>query len=84
MFGGSRDDEAQLAQYYVAVQDGDKDLVTYVMLKLGLLSGRGVLFVNSVDRCYRLKLFLDLFSIRTLVLNAELPLSVSLTCYRSL
>ena len=61
MFGGSRDDEAQLAQYYVAVQDGDKDLVTYVMLKLGLLSGRGVLFVNSVDRCYRLKLFLDCF-----------------------
>ena len=75
VFGGSRDDEAQLAQYYVAVQDGDKDLVTYVMLKLGLLSGRGVLFVNSVDRCYRLKLFLDLFSIRTLVLNAELPLA---------
>ena len=69
------DDEAQLAQYYVAVQDGDKDLVTYVILKLGLLSGRGVLFVNSVDRCYRLKLFLDLFSIRTLVLNAELPLA---------
>lgn len=75
VFGGSRDDEAQLAQYYVGVNDGDKDLVTYVMLKLGLLSGRGVLFVNSVDRCYKLKLFLDLFSIRTLVLNAELPLA---------
>jgi len=75
VFGGSRDDEAQLAQYYVGVNGGDKDLVTYVMLKLGLLSGRGVLFVNSVDRCYKLKLFLDLFSIRTLVLNAELPLA---------
>eukprot|EP00629_Pelagomonadales_sp_RCC1024_P012066 CAMPEP_0119293312 /NCGR_PEP_ID=MMETSP1329-20130426/45824_1 /TAXON_ID=114041 /ORGANISM="Genus nov. species nov., Strain RCC1024" /LENGTH=387 /DNA_ID=CAMNT_0007294177 /DNA_START=173 /DNA_END=1333 /DNA_ORIENTATION=- len=75
IFGGGRDDEAQLAQYYVPVKADDKHLVTYVLLKLGLLAGRGVLFVNSVDASYRLKLFLDLFSVRTMVLNAELPLA---------
>jgi len=30
-------------------------------------------FVNSIDRCYKLKLFLESFSIRTAVLNYELP-----------
>ena len=83
VFGGDRDDEAQLAQYYVPVAKGDKYLVTYVMLKLALLEGRGVLFVNSVDACYKLKLFLDLFSIRCLVLNAELPLASRLHAIES-
>ncbi|KAJ8612514.1 hypothetical protein CTAYLR_003708 [Chrysophaeum taylorii] len=75
VFGGDRDDEAALAQYVVPVSKDDKYLVVYVLLKLGLLEGRGILFVNDVDECYRLKLFLDLFSIRCLVLNAELPLA---------
>lgn len=33
-----------------------------------------LIFVNEVDRAYRLKLFLEQFAIRTAVLNAELPL----------
>lgn len=33
-----------------------------------------LIFVNEVDRAYRLKLFLEQFGIRTAVLNAELPL----------
>jgi ATP-dependent RNA helicase DDX56/DBP9 len=32
-------------------------------------------FVNDVDRCYKLKLFLEKFSIRSCVLNSELPLN---------
>ncbi|KAH8057328.1 helicase [Aureococcus anophagefferens] len=87
VFGGDRDDlcriQPLLAQYYVPVAKGDKYLVTYVMLKLALLEGRGVLFVNSVDACYKLKLFLDLFSIRCLVLNAELPLASRLHAIES-
>lgn len=75
VFGGDRDDEAALAQYYIALKKNDKPLIAYVLLKLGILEGRGILFVNSVDSCYRLKLFLDLFAIRCLVLNAELPLA---------
>jgi ATP-dependent RNA helicase DDX56/DBP9 len=33
------------------------------------------LFVNDVDRSYRLKLFLEQFSIKSCVLNSELPLN---------
>jgi ATP-dependent RNA helicase DDX56/DBP9 len=41
----------------------------------GVLEGKGLFFVNSLDACYRLKLFLEQFSIRSAVLNAELPLN---------
>jgi len=53
------------------------------MLKLGLLEGRGILFVNNLDNCYRLKLFLDMFSIRCIILNAELPLASRLHAIES-
>ena len=53
----------------------DKFLLTYVMLKLKLIKGKCILFVNDVDRCYRLKLFLEQFSIKSCVLNSELPLN---------
>jgi ATP-dependent RNA helicase DDX56/DBP9 len=59
-------------------------LLTYVILKLKLIHGKCILFVNDVDRCYRLKLFLEQFSIKACVLNSELPLnsrSVSKVCY---
>ena len=32
-----------------------------------------IIFVNDVDRCYRLRLFLEQFGIKSCVLNAELP-----------
>ena len=71
MFGGEGRRGA-LAQYCVAVQDGDKDLVTYVMhKKLGLLSGR--VLTCSVDGAPAQAAW-TVF-IRTLVLNAELPLA---------
>ena len=53
----------------------DKFLLTYVILKLKLIRGKCILFVNDVDRCYRLKLFLEQFSIKSCVLNSELPLN---------
>ena len=31
------------------------------------------MFVNDIDRCYRLRLFLEQFGIKSCVLNAELP-----------
>lgn len=33
------------------------------------------MFVNDIERCYKLKLFLEQFSIKTCVLNSELPLN---------
>ena len=41
---------------------------------MGLLKGKGLFFVNTIDSGYRLKLFLEQFHIRSAVLNAELPL----------
>lgn len=46
-----------------------------MILKLKLVKGKTIIFVNDVDRCYRLKLFLEQFSIKSCVLNSELPLN---------
>mmetsp|Transcript_111180 Transcript_111180/g.166552 ORF Transcript_111180/g.166552 Transcript_111180/m.166552 type:complete len:664 (-) Transcript_111180:91-2082(-) len=63
----------KLMQFYLTLPKKDKNLVIYVFLKLGLLKGKGLFFVNSTDGGYRLKLFLEQFHIRSSVLNAELP-----------
>jgi ATP-dependent RNA helicase DDX56/DBP9 len=63
----------KLMQFYLNLPKRDKNLVLYVFLKLGLLKGKGLFFVNSTDAGYRLKLFLEQFHIRSSVLNAELP-----------
>ena len=65
--------KGKLKQFYVNVPTKDKNLLIYVFLKLGLLKGKGLFFVNSTDAGYRLKLFLEQFHIRSAVLNAELP-----------
>lgn len=62
-----------LKQFYIALPNKDKNLVLYVFIKLGLLKGKGLFFVNTTDAGYRLKLFLEQFHIRSAVLNAELP-----------
>jgi ATP-dependent RNA helicase DDX56/DBP9 len=64
-----------LTQYYVECAEDDKFLLIYVILKLKLLKGKCIVFVNDIDRCYRVKLYLEQFGIRSCVLNAELPLN---------
>ena len=60
---------------YRRCSEVDKFLLTYVVLKLKLIRGKCIIFVNDVDRSYRLKLFLEQFSIKSCVLNSELPLN---------
>ncbi len=67
--------DGDLLQFYVPLPEADKLLLVFVFLKLGVLEGKGLFFVNSLDGCYSLKLFLEQFSIRAAVLNAELPLN---------
>ena len=62
-----------LLQHYVRVPPEDKPLLLYALLKLGIIRGKTVFFVNSVDRCYRVKLLLEQFCVQSAVLNAELP-----------
>lgn len=57
------------------MSEEDKFLLIYVILKLRLIRGKCLIFVNDIDRSYRLKLFLEQFGLRTCVLNEELPVN---------
>lgn len=50
-------------------------MLTYVIFKLQLVKGKVIIFVGDVDRCYRVKLFLEQFGIKSCVLNSELPIN---------
>jgi ATP-dependent RNA helicase DDX56/DBP9 len=70
-------DANMLTQNVLYCPEDDKFLLLFFILKLKLFpfgSGKCILFVNSVDRCYKLKLFLDQFGIKACTLNSELPL----------
>ncbi|KAI8319013.1 ATP-dependent RNA helicase dbp9 [Martensiomyces pterosporus] len=64
-----------LMQYVVRCTEEEKFLLIYVILKLRLIAGKCILFVNDIERSYRLKLFLEQFSVKACVLNSELPLN---------
>ena len=40
-----------------------------------LIKGKCIIFVVDIDRCYRLKLFLEQFGVKACVLNSELPIN---------
>eukprot|EP00808_Paulinella_micropora_P001580 g45799.t1 len=65
--------QGSLTEQYVRCPQDDKLLLTYVFLMLGLIKPKTLFFVNSIERAFRLKLFLEQFSIASAVLNAELP-----------
>ncbi|ETO07920.1 ATP-dependent nucleolar RNA helicase, partial [Reticulomyxa filosa] len=67
-------DESKLSEYYLEVDDAnEKYLVMYALLKLGIIKGKSIVFLHTVDLCYRLKLFLERFLVPTAVLNPNLP-----------
>ncbi|KAG7772324.1 hypothetical protein KL931_000664 [Ogataea haglerorum] len=68
-------DKKKLVQYYIKTSELDKFLLIYVILKLGLIKGKILLFVNELDRGYKLKLFLQNFGIKSCLLNSELPVN---------
>ncbi|ABN66707.1 ATP-dependent RNA helicase DBP9 (DEAD-box protein 9) [Scheffersomyces stipitis CBS 6054] len=65
----------KLIQYYARTTEFDKFLLAYVIFKLNLIKGKTLVFVNNIDRGYRLKLFLEQFGIRCCILNSELPIN---------
>ncbi|KAI9370683.1 P-loop containing nucleoside triphosphate hydrolase protein [Aspergillus egyptiacus] len=69
-----KDDQgAGVSQFVVKCAEDEKFLLTYVIFKLQLIKGKVIIFVGDIDRCYRLKLFLEQFGIKSCVLNSELP-----------
>jgi len=63
----------KLSQFYYVCSKGDKYLILYTLLKLQLIQGKKLMFVKNIDNGYRMKIFLERFSIPSAVLNAELP-----------
>ncbi|CCH45896.1 hypothetical protein BN7_5483 [Wickerhamomyces ciferrii] len=67
--------KSKLVQYYAKTTEFDKFLLSYVIFKLNLIKGKTLIFVNNIDRGYRLKLFLEQFGIKSCILNSELPIN---------
>ncbi|KAL8645617.1 MAG: hypothetical protein Q9226_007218 [Calogaya cf. arnoldii] len=55
--------------------EDEKFLLAFVIFKLKLVKGKCIIFVADIDRCYRLKLFLEQFGVRGCILNSELPVN---------
>lgn len=68
-------EKEKLRQYIIKCETSDKFLLIYALFKLNLIQGKSLIFVNSVDKCYRLKLFFEKFYVKNCVLNSELPQS---------
>jgi len=66
---------SQLTQYVIKLEEVDKVVLIYALFKLELIRGKTLVFVSSVDRCYKVKLYLEQFSIPCCVLNSELPVA---------
>ncbi|KAJ5595258.1 ATP-dependent RNA helicase dbp9 [Penicillium hispanicum] len=66
---------ADVSQFVVKCSEDDKFVLIYVILILKLIKGKILIFVCDVDRCYRLKLFLEQFQIKSCILNKKLPVN---------
>ena len=64
---------SRLAQYYIRTPVPDKHLLLYTLLKLKVIPGKALIFVNDVESCFRLKLFLDAFSVQSAAMDSQLP-----------
>ncbi|BEJ17634.1 hypothetical protein CspHIS471_0610350 [Cutaneotrichosporon sp. HIS471] len=64
-----------LTQHFTYTSEGDKFLLIFVLLKLKLIKGKSIIFVNDIERGYRVRLFLEHFGIKCCVVNSELPLA---------
>lgn len=72
------DEEKQstsINQYVVKCAEDEKFLLIFALFKLKLVKGKCIVFVADVDRCYRVKLYLEQFGIKACVLNSELPVN---------
>ena len=67
-------DSKQLLQYYIHCEQEQKFVLIITIIKLQLLVGRTIFFVNTVEQGYRLKLLMEQFHLKTCLLNSELPM----------
>lgn len=73
---GNHKDEVipkNVQQFWISCPASDKLLYILAVLKLGLVQKKVLIFTNTIDMSFRLKLFLEKFGISSAVLNPELP-----------
>lgn len=63
----------KLSEFYSIAEETEKFLLLFGLIKLRLVKGKVLIFVNSLNRGYKVKLFLEKFSVPVGVLNNELP-----------
>uniref|UniRef100_A0A0G4G2V5 RNA helicase n=1 Tax=Chromera velia CCMP2878 TaxID=1169474 RepID=A0A0G4G2V5_9ALVE len=63
----------ELREFFMHVDEKDRFLVLYGLVRLKLVSGKTLVFVKDTDRAYALKLLLEKFSIPSAVLSSSLP-----------
>ncbi|KAK9509355.1 hypothetical protein O3M35_006692 [Rhynocoris fuscipes] len=63
----------QVTHYKLYAEQDDKAAFIYAVFKLGLVKGKTIIFTNTVDKSYKIKLFLEQFGISSCALNSELP-----------
>lgn len=44
---------SQLTHYHLYAEEIDKATILYALLKLHLIRGKTIVFVNTVDKCYK-------------------------------
>lgn len=73
--GDAKDDiiPKNVQQFSIFCSSRDKLVHILALLKLELVQKKVLVFTNTIDASYRLKLFLEQFGIKSAVLNAELP-----------
>jgi len=67
--------QTNLSEYSIKCAEVDKFLLVFSLIRLKLMQGKILFFVNDTDHCYKLKLFLERFHIKSAVLNSELPIN---------
>lgn len=80
--GDMKDGDPTGASHYFARLKNHRDryLVAYAMLRLNVICGKVLIFVNHINSAFRLKLFLDQFKVKSAVLNSELPANSRMHC----
>ena len=64
----------QISHLYVMTEhDLDKYILLFSFVKLAILQGKTVIMCNDVIEAYRIKLFLNKFSLKAFVLAPEMP-----------
>jgi ATP-dependent RNA helicase DDX56/DBP9 len=69
-------EEAKITQFYLKLTEFEKFLILMVIVKLRIspIYGKIIVFTNTKEKCYKIKLFLEQFGIKSATLNSDLPI----------